>query len=148
MKHYFAELNDQNEVTRVIIFNHKACCYADGEHSETLGIQRCKEQYGADGTWVETYRDAPRGEGRRGNHAGIGMTYMTGVQTVGVASTDIFILPKPYDSWTVGINTAEWYPPIPEPTLTADEKAADKYYRWDESAYQADNTQGWTLTDN
>ena len=60
MKHYFAELNDQNEVTRVIIFNHKACCYADGEHSETLGIQRCKEQCGADGTWVETYRDAPR----------------------------------------------------------------------------------------
>ena len=39
-------------------------------------------------------------------------------------------------------------PPIPEPTLTADEKAADKYYQWDESAYQADNTQGWTLTDN
>ena len=91
MKHYFAELNDQNEVTRVIIFSHKACCYADGEHDETLGIQRCHEQCGPDGTWVETYRDHPKGEGRRGNHAGIGMTYMTEVQTLGVASTDIFI---------------------------------------------------------
>tara|TARA_R100000027_G_scaffold62899_1_gene55259 strand:+ start:260 stop:706 length:447 start_codon:yes stop_codon:yes gene_type:complete len=148
MKHYFAELNDQNEVTRVIIFNHKACCYADGEHSETLGVQRCKEQCGPDGTWVETYRDSPKGEGRRGNFAGIGMTYMTGVQTIGVASTDIFIWQKPYDSWTVGISTAEWYAPIPVPSLTDDEIAANKNYIWDESAYQADNTQGWTLTDN
>lgn len=148
MKHYFAQLNDQNEVIQVIIFSHKVCCYADGEHDETLGIQRCQEHFGSDTTWVETYRDSPRGEGRRGNHAGIGMIYMTGVQTLGVASTDIFIHPKPYDSWTVGINTAAWYPPIPQPALTDEEIAADKYYQWDESAYQADNTQGWTLTDN
>ena len=33
----------------------------------------------------------------------------------------------------------------PEPTLTDDQIAANSYYTWDESAYQADNTTGWTL---
>lgn len=147
-KHYFAQLDENNVVINVIVLNNKQCCYADGMHDENLGTEFCKERFGHDTIWIETYRDYPKGEGRKGNHAGIGMTYMTGVQTLGVASTDIFIRQKPYPSWNVGINTAEWYSPIEYPELTEEEKSQLKYYSWDEDLYQSDNTQGWILTDN
>ena len=81
----------------------------------------------------------------RGNYAGIGYTYMSNVATLGVGSTDIFIVQQPHASWTVGVGTAQWYAPIPEPALTDDQIAAGSYYTWDESAYQADNTTGWIL---
>jgi hypothetical protein len=73
------------------------------------------------------------------------MTYIENVATLGVGSTDIFISQKPYDSWNLGSNDADWYPPITEPTLTDDQITAGSYYTWDEDAYQADNTTGWTL---
>ena len=83
----------------------------------------------------------------RGNPVGIGMTYMVNVATLGVGSTDIFINPQPYASWTIGINTAQWYAPIAKPGLTTTQEAAHMTYEWDESAYQADNTKGWVLFD-
>jgi len=37
-------------------------------------------------------------------------------------------------------------PPLGDaPALTDDEVTAGKYYAWDETAYQADNTTGWEL---
>ena len=38
-----------------------------------------------------------------------------------------------------------WEAPLPQPELTEEEVAAMSYYRWDEDAYQADNTTGWVL---
>ena len=85
----------------------------------------------------------------RGNYAGIGYTYMTNVATLGVGSTDIFISPQPYASWTIGVGTATWYPPTnpgAAPALTDDEMAAGKYYAWNESNYQSDPSTAWVLT--
>ena len=53
---------------------------------------------------------------------------MSNVATMGVGSTDIFIAQQPYASWTVGVNTATWYSPIPQPALTDDQIAAGSYY--------------------
>ena len=75
------------------------------------------------------------------------MTYAQNVPTMGVASTDVFLTPKPFASWSVGVGTAIWYAPISCPALTADQEAAHMSYNWDESAYQADNTKGWILFD-
>ncbi len=121
----FAELNSNNIVTNVIV--------VDGDTSVSLGVNN---------QWIETFTD-----GRRGNCAGIGMTYAQNVATMGVGSTDIFISPKPFASWSVGVGTANWYAPISCPTLTADQEAAHMSYSWNESAYQADNTKGWVLFD-
>ena len=124
---YFAELNINNEVTNVIVL----------KEGDTVNVG-----LGAGSQWVETFID-----GKRGNYAGIGMTYAQNVATMGVASTDVFLIPKPYASWSVGVNTATWYAPISRPALTADQEAANMTYLWDESAYQADNTKGWNLFD-
>ena len=39
---------------------------------------------------------------------------MENVSTNGVGSTDIFIQQKPYESWSLGIQTARWYSPLGE----------------------------------
>ena len=44
-------------------------------------------------------------------------------------------------SWTVGVNTAQWYPPAnpgDAPALTDDEQAAGSYYVWDEATINPD----------
>ena len=42
---------------------------------------------------------------------------------------------QPHASWTLNTTTYRWEPPIARPDT-------DVY--WDEAAYQADNTKGWT----
>ena len=49
------------------------------------------------------------------------------------------------NSHTLNTTTGQWDAPLTQPDLTDDEIAAASYYRWDESAYQADNTTGWVL---
>ena len=73
----------------------------------------------------------------RVRYAGIGYSYN--------ASLDAFVPPQPYASWTLDNATADWVSPITQPTLTDEQQAAMSYYRWDEDAYQADNTTGWVL---
>ena len=67
---------------------------------------------------------------------------------MGVGSTDIFISQQPYASWTVGVNTAQWYSPANwrAPALTDDQIAAGSYYVWNESNYQSDPATAWVLT--
>lgn len=60
-------------------------------------------------------------EALRKNYAGIGYTYDQ--------ELDAFIPPKPYDSWTLDINTCHWLPPIMPPE---DGNA----YDWDELSKQ------------
>lgn len=143
---HFAQLDDKNIVTRVIVVGNDDITDANGDEVESIGIAFCQKLMGADTNWRKTSYNA----NFRGNYAGIGATYMSGVRTLGVASTDIFIGQQPFPSWSIGINTATWYSPIAEPVLTDSELAAGKRYVWDEDAYNADTnspkTVGWALT--
>ena len=138
---HFAKLDENNIVTQVIVVSNDDCTDPQtGQEDEVLGIAFCKKLLG--GNWKQTSYN----NNMRGNYAGIGYTYMSNVATLGVGSTDVFIGQQPHASWTVGIQTAQWYSPIGDaPTLTDAEREAGKYYEWDESAYQADNTSGWVL---
>ena len=143
----FAELTNENIVSRVVVVKDSDTSYVENSTKKTviveeIGISNLQRTHGTDTRWKLTTDN----DNYRGRYAGIGMTYMENVSTLGVASTDIFIPQKPYNSWNVGINTVDWYPPIPEPTLTDDQIAAGSCYEWDEAAYQADNTVGWALT--
>ena len=139
---HFAQLDQNNIVTQVIVVSDDDCTDSNGTETESIGVAFCQKLVGADTNWKQTSYN----NNLRGNYAGVGMTYMTNVATLGVGSTDIFIDPQPYSSWSIGVGTAQWYSPISQPALTEDEVTAGKYYSWDESAYQADNTTGWVLT--
>ena len=141
---HFAKINDENIVENVVVINNIDVLNSSGDEDEGIGVAFCRELYGQDGKWKQTSYN----RNMRGNYAGIGMTYMEGVRTLGVASTDVFISQQPYASWTVGINTAQWYPPAnpgDAPELSDSDKTAGKYYSWNEANYQSDPSTAWVL---
>ena len=142
---HFAQLDENNLVTQVIVVSNSDTSDSGGVESESIGVAFCQKLVGASTNWKQTSYNS----NMRGNYAGIGYTYMSNVATLGVGSTDIFIPQKPHNSWSVGVTTANWYPPTnpgAAPGLTDAEEAAGKYYVWNESNYQADPATAWVLT--
>ncbi len=72
----------------------------------------------------------------RKQYAGIGMIYDP--------VKDKFLAQQPYASWSLD-SSDDWQAPITHPTITEE---GDVQYRisWNETKYQADNTQGWEAT--
>ena len=147
---HFAKLDANNVVEQVIVVDNDEIKDTNGNETEAIGVAFCQKLLGAETNWKQTSYTAIGGTGFRGNYAGIGMTYMTNVQTLGVASTDIFINDQPHASWGIGKTTARWVSPLPRPGLTTSQIDANQTYRWDETAHQADGatpkTVGWALT--
>lgn len=110
---HFAKLDDNNVVTQVIVVANKDCADASGVEKEHIGAAFCERLLG--GRWVQTSYNG----NIRKRYAGIGYTYR--------ADLDAFITPKPYPSWTLDIDSADWKAPKPMPT-------DGKMYSWDEAA--------------
>ena len=142
---HFAKLDSNNIVETVIVVS-DSDSGGGTLATESVGITFCKNHVNDDSSiWKQTSYN----KSFRGNYAGIGMTYMSNVATMGVGSTDIFVHQQPYPSWSIGVGTARWYPPDNPghpPALSSSEIAASKSYRWNEGNYQADPSTAWELT--
>jgi hypothetical protein len=142
---HFAKLDSNNIVESVIVVSNDDSGGGDLDN-EATGITFCRNHVGDNSTnWKQTSYNG----NFRGNYAGIGMIYMTGQATLGVGSTDIFIRQKPYPSWTLGVNRAQWCPPVnpgDPPALTNAEIATGKYYVWNETNYNSNPATAWVLT--
>jgi len=108
---HFAQLNEENLVTQVIVVANQDTADQDGVENETIGIEFCTNLLG--GKWVQTSYNG----NIRKNYAGIGYKYD--------ATLDAFIPPQPFSSWTLNEETAQWEAPTAYPT-------DDKRYTWDE----------------
>jgi hypothetical protein len=108
---HFAQLNEENLVTQVIVVANPDTADQDGVENEAIGIEFCTNLLG--GTWKQTSYNA----NIRKNYAGVGYKYD--------AALDAFIPPQPFASWTLNNETAQWEAPTPYPT-------DDKRYTWDE----------------
>ena len=113
---HFAEIDSNNVVQRVIVVANKDTADANGNESEAIGVAFCQKLLG--GNWKQT---SYNGSFRK-NYAGIGYTYD--------AAIDAFVPPKPFPSWVLNNDTAQWEAPVPMPT-------DGKMYSWDE------DTQSW-----
>lgn len=139
---HFAKLDENNVVLRVSVIDNSNILDGDGNESESVGvayINGLRPHEAGQFTWKQTSYN----NNFRGNYAGVGMVYMEGVATLGVASTDVFMPPRPSSSWTLNPTTPIWDPPIPKPDHTQEMSDNYEYWIWDEDAYQADNTTGW-----
>ena len=108
---HFAELDETNTVTQVIVVHNNELLDENGNESEQKGIDFCVNLFG--GTWVQTSYNKTF----RKNYAGVGSIYDP--------VADHFCSPQPYPSWILDAD-AQWQPPTPYPT---DEKP----YTWDEA---------------
>lgn len=108
---HFAELDQNNEVIRVIVVSNDKLVDDQGNESEERGIEFCKRLLG--GNWIQTsYNDKIR---RR--YAAVGYIYDP--------KLDAFIPPKPFASWVLDKETCDWVAPKAAPNATD--------YYWDES---------------
>ena len=128
MAHY-AQLDENNIVTQVIVVSNEDLKDNNGVESEDIGIAFCKKLLGAETNWKQTsYNNSIRVR-----YAGIGYSYN--------AELDAFIAPKPFASWVLNEETADWVSPVgPAPTLTEAEVTALSYYTWDEENGEWDLT--------
>ena len=130
---HFAQLDDNNIVTQVIVIGNDDTSDHTGREVESIGVAFCKKLLGSDTRWKQTSYNGTI----RVRYAGIGFTYDE--------SLDAFLEPKPFNSWTINIQTATWEAPVTQPALTSEQEEAGQSYTWNEDAYQADNTAGWVL---
>lgn len=114
---HFAQLDENNVVTQVIVV-HNNDCQINGVETEEAGIVFCKSLFGPTTKWKQTSYNGSI----RKNYAGIGYAYDAG--------RDAFIPPQPFASWLLNEDTCQWQAPVPMP-------ADDKLYNWDE------NTTSW-----
>jgi hypothetical protein len=99
---HFAELDENNVVLRVLVGDNNMPNEGYDWFVENLG-----------GRWVQTSYNG----NIRKNFAGIGYTYDEAL--------DAFVPPKPFESWTLNEETAQWQAPTPYPE-------DGKIYTWDE----------------
>jgi hypothetical protein len=118
---HFAELDQNNVVTQVIVVGNDTIDNLPFPESESVGVAFCQSLLGAETRWAQTSYNA----NFRYNYAGIGYTF-----DPAPAPNGAFIPPKPYPSWLLDTNTFQWQPPVPYPTDGG-------VYTWDE------DTQTW-----
>jgi hypothetical protein len=116
---HFAKLDSNNIVQRVVVINNAVLMNGDLE-SEQKGINFLVSLFGGlTSEWVQTSYN----NNFRKQFSGIGYTYDL--------TNDVFIVPKPYNSWTLNLDF-DWLPPNPYPS-------DNKTYNWNEE------TQSWDL---
>ena len=131
---HFAQLDENNVVTQVIVVSNDDCSDSNGTEVESIGVAFCQKLLGADTNWKQTSYN----NNMRVRYAGIGYSYNE--------ELDAFVPPQPFASWTLDNDTADWVSPLgAAPALTDEEVEARSFYRWDEDAHQADDTTGWVL---
>ena len=100
---HFAQLDVDNKVINVVVIGDQNCLGDGGVESEQVGIDFCRNTFGANTRWLQTSIN----NRIRKNYAGIGFAYD--------AVRDAFIPPSPYPSWVLNEETCQWKAPIPKP---------------------------------
>lgn len=108
---HFAEINENNIVTRVLVVDNS---------QEHRGQEFLAEELGLGGRWIQTSYN----HNFRKQYAGIGFTYDE--------VKDEFVQPQPYPSWTLDENN-DWQPPIPQTdTETYWDEESQTWVKFDE----------------
>lgn len=121
---HFAEINEENIVLQVIVVDNKELMNpVTGKEEESRGSAFCENLLG--GRWIQTsYNNKIRKR-----YAGVGYTYNEDL--------DIFLPPKPYNSWILNPEIGDWESPLgPEPYLSDERVEMGDRYIWNEDSLQ------------
>ena len=128
---HFAELDDNNVVTRVVVVGNDVTTAAGplGENDMHVDGETWCVNFFKTPNWKQTSYD----NNFRKQYAGKGFTYDS--------AKDKFISIQPFASWSLD-SSDDWQAPITYPTITEDGDV--RYFiSWNETKYNADNTTGW-----
>jgi hypothetical protein len=122
---HFAQLDQNNVVTEVIVVNNATIDNLPFPESEPVGVAFCQSLYGVETVWAQTSYNATF----RYNYAGNGYIFYPDATPDGAFSP-----PQPYPSWILNTSTYQWEAPVPYPD-------DGKLYYWDEA------TLSWVLVE-
>ena len=118
---HFCQLDENNVVLQVIVVGNDDCADTNGNELEEIGIAFCKKLFGTETNCKQTSYN----NNFRVRYAGISYTYNE--------ELDAFIPPKPFASWVLVEETADWQSPLgAAPTLTEEQNTSRSIYRWNE----------------
>ena len=118
---HFCKIDENNIVTQVIVVANEDTTDTNGVEVEEIGVAFCKKLLGAETNWKQTSYN----NNFRVRYAGVGYSYN--------AELNAFIAPKPFESWVLVEETADWESPIgPAPELTEAQVESRSFYKWDE----------------
>ena len=100
---YFAKLGDGNIVEQVIYINNDVIIDSNGIEQEQLGVDFINNLYKTNDVWKQTSYNS----NFRKNYASVGYSYDQ--------QRDVFLKPKPFDSWLFNEETLEWEAPVVYP---------------------------------
>ena len=92
---HFAQLDENNVVTQVIVVSNDDIKDVNGNEVEEIGVAFCKKLLGADTNWKQTSYN----NNFRVRYAGIGYKFSE--------ELNAFIPPRPFDSWELQEETAD-----------------------------------------
>ena len=119
---HFAKLDNNNNVLELIVVSNEEILDENGNESEALGIEFCKNLFGQDTTWIQTsYNNNFRGSLAE-PHGGV-------YDPV----NDVFIKRQPHPSWVMTADY-DWEAPVAYPE-------DGNFYDWNE------DTQTWDLVE-
>jgi len=118
---HFAELDENNKVIRVVVGCNQDIANNGGELSEQAANHFAKVcPLSINGVkWVQTSYN----NNFRKKYAATGDTYDL--------IKDKFIAPQPYPSWSLDASD-DWQAPVPQPSLTEEQRLEGKFYSWNE----------------
>lgn len=116
---HFAQLDENNVVTNVVVVNNEDIQNLDFPDSEPIGVEFLRSLFGQDTQWKQTSFNSKF----RKQFAAIGYTYST--------EYDAFVEFKPHVGWVFDSSLLTWGPPTPCPGKEGVE------YTW------SDEQQGW-----
>jgi len=117
---HFAELDTNNTVLRVLVVDNAVLKDEAGVEHEQKGVDFLQNLFGADTLWKQTSYTGSF----RVRYAGIGYSFDLNLNA--------FIPLKPYPSWNLDPNIADWVAPVLKPNLTPDEEEVGMFYVWNE----------------
>lgn len=129
---HFAKISENNIVLNVLTLNDKDMLDENENSSELVGQQYLQKHNNWPAhLWIQTSYNTLNNQHKlngtpfRGNYAGIG--------DIWDSVNNIFIIPKPFNSWILNLNKARWESPIGDaPELTEEERNQGKKYSWNE----------------
>jgi hypothetical protein len=137
---HFAKISEDNIVLQVLTLNDSDMLDQNGNSSELIGQQYLQKHNNWPAhLWIQTSYNTYNnihifnGTPLRGNYAGIGHIWDS--------LNNIFYRSKPFPSWVLNLQKADWESPIGNaPVLTIEQKQNNQGYTWNE------NNQSWDLT--
>ena len=130
MEKNFVEIDNDNTILNILSLLEDDCKDGNGDYSASVGIARLNELFGDDKIFKE-FRFVD-------DHLETMSQEYVGGEWILESNYCAPSAPS-WASWSLNRSTGIWEAPITKP--------AEGEYIWDETAYQADNTTGWIVSE-